>query len=382
MSKSSSINNKLKQYRKLADGIQKSIKPTTQKAMMASSMLLAALPSTEAAPVYSGLQDIDVSATGNFVFVDIDGGGNDIRFRFNDGPANMFFYRSGNLDNFIKVAGGGTVYAAALTSNAPICSGDANLTNNSYGSMSYNGGGAWGGLGGGDQRFVGIELSGDRFGWIRLEKKGGTTGYIIKDWAYESDANTCMNAGALPVELVDFSAKKNEQNVSLNWETLTETNNAGFEVQRSNDGREFTSVGWVEGAGDADERNSYQFDDKNLRTGTKYYYRLRQVDIDGQFSMTKVLMVDFERKEEIASEFFPNIISTGSSNITWKTSTTTNLNIEVYNAAGQLVIRDTKFVTAGEQTLDFDFSTLKNGTFFVKIEEGETSVYRKIVVQK
>lgn len=382
MSKSNSINKKLQQYSKLADGIQKSIKPVTQKAMMASGMLLAALPSTEAAPVYSGIQNLDVSATGAFVHIDIDGGGNDMRFRFNAGPANLFFYRSGNLDQFIKAAGGGTVYAAALATNAPICPGDANLTNNSYASMSFNGSGPWGALGAGDQRSVGIQLSGNRFGWVRVEKKASNTGFIIVDWAYESTAATCMNAGALPVELAGFSVKKSKQDVHLSWETLSESHNAGFEVQRSNDGKEFTTIGWVEGAGDADIRNTYEFDDKNLRTGAKYYYRLKQVDIDGQFSMTEVLIVDFKGKDEIASEFFPNIISNNSSKISWNASIPGDIKLEVYNASGQIVMRDSKSVTVGEQTLDFDFSALDNGTFFVKLEGETTPVYRKIIVQK
>ncbi|MEM6771174.1 MAG: hypothetical protein AAF597_11365, partial [Bacteroidota bacterium] len=100
------------------------------------------------------------------------------------------------------------------------------------------------------------------------------TGTFSTFYLFSTDA-------VLPVELTEFSATElPKQRVQLSWMTLTEDGNSHFDVERSTDGRTFTYLGAVAGAGDSDEEQWYDFVDENAATGVNYY-RLRQVDLDG-----------------------------------------------------------------------------------------------------
>lgn len=100
-----------------------------------------------------------------------------------------------------------------------------------------------------------------------------------------------MNATPLPVELLAFTAiAAGEHQVRCKWTTLTETNNDYFTVQRSVDGITFKDISVVDGNGTSNALNAYSFDDINAFTGISYY-RLKQTDYDGNFSLSSVAAV-------------------------------------------------------------------------------------------
>ena len=88
---------------------------------------------------------------------------------------------------------------------------------------------------------------------------------------------------SLPVALVSFTATPVYENVRLEWVISREMNNRGFEVQRSRDGTTFQHIGFVEGPGTSQGNLNYAFLDRPALEGT-VYYRLRQVDFDGNAS--------------------------------------------------------------------------------------------------
>ncbi|MEM9929510.1 MAG: DUF1501 domain-containing protein [Bacteroidota bacterium] len=128
-------------------------------------------------------------------------------------------------------------------------------------------------------------------------------GSILKDWfgveesairsllypgfVYLPIANGC--AAALPVDLMNFTATGGEKQIDLSWQTTREEDNAGFEVERSQDGESFTRIGWVPAvaAGSGGIRD-YALTDENVRKGPLYYYRLRQQDQDGTFQYSPI----------------------------------------------------------------------------------------------
>lgn len=97
---------------------------------------------------------------------------------------------------------------------------------------------------------------------------------------------------ALPVELSRFQARIVDQIVWLSWTTDSEQNNAYFEIERSTDSRKWTSIGVVNGQGTSYQQHQYQFADDKPLTGTSYY-RLRQVDVDGQWEYSQIAPVVF-----------------------------------------------------------------------------------------
>ena len=98
---------------------------------------------------------------------------------------------------------------------------------------------------------------------------------------------------ALPITLLNFTVTKQGDNAQLNWSTSSEENNKGFEVQRSTDQSTWTVLNFIAGAGNSQTEKDYQYLDQNLPAGT-YYYRLRQVDYDGNSSFSKVVSVTFD----------------------------------------------------------------------------------------
>ncbi|MBP9191370.1 MAG: Cys-Gln thioester bond-forming surface protein, partial [Ignavibacteria bacterium] len=92
-----------------------------------------------------------------------------------------------------------------------------------------------------------------------------------------------LDWGALPVELASFNANVTGRNVDLSWTTSSESNNAGFDIERrSAEGTEWTKVGNVSGNGTSTLIHDYSFTDRNVLTG-KYNYRLKQTDYNGNF---------------------------------------------------------------------------------------------------
>ena len=97
----------------------------------------------------------------------------------------------------------------------------------------------------------------------------------------------------LPITLLNFTVTKQGDNAQLNWATSSEENNKGFEIQRSTDQSTWTVLNFIAGAGNSQTEKDYQYLDQNLPAGT-YYYRLRQVDYDGNSSFSKIVPVTFD----------------------------------------------------------------------------------------
>lgn len=99
--------------------------------------------------------------------------------------------------------------------------------------------------------------------------------------------NLTSQPAILPVVYTSFFATRNNSNIQLTWSTAQEFNNSNFEVQRSFDGRNWTTIAVVLGAGNSTTVQRYSFTDKNM-TAAIAYYRIRQVDIDGQYEYSTV----------------------------------------------------------------------------------------------
>ncbi len=117
--------------------------------------------------------------------------------------------------------------------------------------------------------------------------------------------------GALPVELSSFTASADLNNVNLSWKTATEVNNNGFEVQREVRGQKsgvssWEKVGFVKGHGNSNSPKDYTYVDKNLTGGTKFIYRLKQIDNDGKYEYSKEVEVEVVPKKYTLFQNYPN----------------------------------------------------------------------------
>jgi hypothetical protein len=109
----------------------------------------------------------------------------------------------------------------------------------------------------------------------------------------------------IPVELTNFTANLNENSVELNWVTASETNNHGFEIQRSSGG-EFETLAFINGHGTTTETHVYNYTDRNLNDGD-YNYRLKQIDFNGAFEYSKTIKVEINIPLEFSlDQNYPN----------------------------------------------------------------------------
>lgn len=145
---------------------------------------------------------------------------------------------------------------------------------------------------------------------VRISSTVRSTNWIATQFNNQSNPGAFYTVGAqtnapgvcalLPVEWTSFEATPTESgSIRLHWTTLSETLNAGFEVQRSPDAARWAALGFVPAAG----TGSYQFVDDKPLPGTNYY-RLRQTDLDGAFSYSPIRLVDMPNN--LALNIFPN----------------------------------------------------------------------------
>jgi len=144
----------------------------------------------------------------------------------------------------------------------------------------------------------------------------------------------------LPVELISFSGGQKENKVILNWETETEINNYGFEVQRSvlsEKKSDFKKIGFIKGNGNTNIVHKYSFTDTDLLNGKTFYYRLKQLDNDGKFKYSDILTINLllPDKPELMQNS-PNPFNPSTS-IKYFIPIVSYVTIEIYDLLGRKV---------------------------------------------
>jgi len=180
------------------------------------------------------------------------------------------------------------------------------------------------------------------------------------------------SAASFPVEWLSFDAWPDGEVARLEWVTAMEENNAYFDVERSSNGIDFTPIGQVESLGNSDEPVSYTFEDQHPVQG-KNYYRLRQVDLDGQFSYSDLRVVQFRG---FGISLWPNPF-TDRITIDHDPVPGSPLRLMLYNGLGQPVI-DKLLLPLGRQ--EMELSHLPEGAYtYLFISEGRRIQTGKLV---
>ena len=174
--------------------------------------------------------------------------------------------------------------------------------------------------------------------------------------------NICnTNITVLPVVLKNFIAVKEGQKVELNWTTSTEQNNLGFEVQRSLNGVDYTSIGFVNGAGTSSSEIKYHFTDESPVAG-KGYYRLKQINIDNKFKFSAIRIVDFAKLIQ-GLQIYPNPVHSNLTVVNVKSGNILNL----FDSFGRLVA--TRKAVNTEEVIPMD--KLSSGMYILQVQDND-----------
>lgn len=185
--------------------------------------------------------------------------------------------------------------------------------------------------------------------------------------------------GPLPASLLDFSGYKDGFKNQLRWVTATETNNRGFQIERSSDGQNYQSIGFVNSlaiGGNSQTLLKYSFADANP-AGIKQYYRLKQTDIDGRNTLSNILLIQNEKPKslEIASAF-PNP-SNGQLTLLLSAPDNQQISIRLFDMAGRLLETRSVNVLAGNNSIAFDLSKQPKGQYLIQAGEKTIRVGRE-----
>ena len=187
---------------------------------------------------------------------------------------------------------------------------------------------------------------------------------------------------ALPVELTSFTAAISGNTVKLNWETGTETNNRGFEIEKRNSTNNWSVIGFVGGHGNSTKPVKYSYTDQ-LENSGEYLYRLKQIDFDGSSNISEILTVSYNPVMTFnLDQNYPNPFNP-STDIKYQTSDAGHVRISVYNTLGQKVADlVNEFQPAGSYKVRFNGYNLASGIYLYKLEVNEMSSIRKMVLMR
>ena len=196
-----------------------------------------------------------------------------------------------------------------------------------------------------------------------------------KDIAFSYSIGSCSSG--LPINLFSINGH-NENNVNIvNWVTSSEINNSHFDIERSEDGIDFTKIGETKSGGNTTVNTNYSFTDKAPLTGTNFY-RLKQWDFNGEFQYSKIISIENKSKKQ-GFTIYPN---PAIGNITVQSSTTKTYNrtVEVVDMIGRKVTSLT--LPANQNVININTQNFGNGVYLVRVNDGNEMIIEKLVINK
>ncbi|MBK7938890.1 MAG: T9SS type A sorting domain-containing protein [Lewinellaceae bacterium] len=293
--------------------------------------------------------------------------------------------------------GGGQVTADGISAGGE---GSRNLLSNPPSGINDGGDGMGGGGGGGDGATSDNASGG---GGGHTGGHGGNTAAASSFNSGSDQANTSGTLGgggsgphstpsfsgtitivclqSLPVELVNFKAVIRDDGAHLIWATATEKNNHGFEVERSADARNWATIGFVPGHGSAVVPHEYSFTDHNPGQGVNYY-RLRQIDTDGKFEYSPMVIADLRNTAPLF-DIFPNPSHDGHLSIRCVSPKEGLAMLEIFDWMGYKVFKETIQVQKGTVIQPVSLATFPAGAYTARVElpDGQPQ-FKKFILHK
>jgi hypothetical protein len=224
-------------------------------------------------------------------------------------------------------------------------------------------------------------------GWFAIgisSRDNNTSYYITFDGWNEANPPylEVMYEYLIPVELTSFTANVSNNSVNLKWNTATELNNSGFEVQRKSSNSEWSNIGFVAGFGTTTESKVYSFTDDKAAVGN-FTYRLKQVDFDGSYEYSNEINVDVTGPAQYSlDQNYPNPFNP-STLIKYSVAQDGFVNVSIFNLLGEKVATLVNSnMKAGSYELNFNASQLSSGVYFYSIEAGDFKAVRKMMLMK
>lgn len=192
-----------------------------------------------------------------------------------------------------------------------------------------------------------------------------------------------LNNTALPIELDFFRARALEAEIKLEWATVSEIDNLGFDIQRSTDGVLFNSIGWRAGQGDSNRRVNYSFLDKKLQDNITYYYRIVNRDRLGGGATSPVQTAQIKSDRfTMVSPAFPNPVIDGQTHVQIVSQKNTAVQMSLFNSQGLQLRREEVQIDKGANQLAIAVDQLPSGQYFILVQNDQDIARRSFLIQR
>lgn len=187
----------------------------------------------------------------------------------------------------------------------------------------------------------------------------------------------------LPVELSSFTSFVSTRNVLLKWNTVSERNNSGFEIERSAGNSHWTMINFINGAGNSNIPKHYYYSDNNLSSG-KYRYRLKQIDYNGNFkyyNLSDEVIIGTPEKYSL-SQNYPNPFNP-TTKFDFEIPQSGNVSVQIFdNKGAEIKTLVNEFREAGYYSVEFSGKELASGVYYYKIKTDTFSDTKKMFLVK
>ena len=204
----------------------------------------------------------------------------------------------------------------------------------------------------------------------------------LDQWNFGENFVVHVIDNPVPVELSNLIVVANLNNIQISWNTLTETNNSGFEIERKTESSEWFKITFVPGFGTTTETHSYTYNDNYLQGG-RYFYRLKQINQNGSFVYSDMINIEVSIPEEFTLEQnYPNPFNP-ETNIRFRIPEFGHVSLKVYDILGNEIatlVNEEK--PAGSYEVDFNASALPSGVYFYRLEANGFSQTKKMILMK
>jgi hypothetical protein len=228
----------------------------------------------------------------------------------------------------------------------------------------------------------------------RIEQRSLTTGAIVNantssnsNWGSINTVNPAGGTTALTIAALDaplpvtwksFTVTPYPGLIQLDWTTASETSNSHFEIQRSDDGKSFETIGSVTGEGNSNTLSNYTFVDAAISATNLLYYRLKQVDLNGQTTFSNTITVNTYSTPNHILACLPNPFA-GDLNLSLRIEVDALATISITDALGETHHLTIEQLHAGSKLLSMHTSGLPAGVYVLRITFNGETISQKIV---
>jgi len=189
------------------------------------------------------------------------------------------------------------------------------------------------------------------------------------------------SASLLPVSLSNFKASVSNGLANLQWNTATELNNKGFDIQSSIDGNNFATLGFVNSKannGNSNAAINYTYTDVRAGLKGKMYYRLKQIDKDGSINYSSTALVQFAAKNNLNIQLLANPIKENI-NLNIATDVTRKVQFTLVDANGAVALTQIQSITAGENNISLSAASLAKGVYYLQATTADGLLAEKAI---